>query len=71
MTLWAGNRTATDVFLKQSVINQVRQVLEDNNIQYSVQIEDLQQLIELEATPFQANAPTNRGWYSLIYNINL
>ncbi|XP_055299541.1 carboxypeptidase B-like [Sitodiplosis mosellana] len=58
VTLWANNHAAADVLVKQSAVNKVREVLEDNNIQYSVQIEDLQKLIELEALPSKQNTAT-------------
>lgn len=66
--IWAGSRTAIDVLVKQSAIDKVRQVFQDNGIQYSVQIDDLQKLIELEAQPSKESTSTNRGSYLSIYN---
>ncbi|XP_055299554.1 carboxypeptidase B-like [Sitodiplosis mosellana] len=60
VTVWNSDHTTADVLVKQSTINQVRKVLQDNNIQYSVQIEDLQKLIELEAQPLNDNVVINQ-----------
>lgn len=51
IALWSTNGSEVDVFLKKSQIDDVRQVLNDNHIHYSVLIEDMQTQIEKENPP--------------------
>lgn len=52
MALWSiNNATEVDMFLKKSAVDGVRQVLKENNIQYTVLVEDMQRQIEQENPP--------------------
>lgn len=53
VALWSTNGTEVDVFLKKSAVDGVRQVLKENNIPYSVLIEDMQTQIEHENPPIE------------------
>lgn len=53
VALWSTNGTEVDVFLKKSSVDGVRQVLKENNISYSVLIEDMQRQIEHENPPIE------------------
>lgn len=53
VALWSTNGTEVDVFLKKSSVDGVRQVLKENNIRYSVLIEDMQRQIEHENPPIE------------------
>lgn len=51
MALWSINGTEVDVFLKSSAVDGARQVLKDNNIPYTILVEDMQRQIEEENPP--------------------
>lgn len=51
MALWSTNGTEVDVFLKKDAVDGVRQVLKDNQIGYTVLIDDMQKQIENENPP--------------------
>lgn len=53
VALWSSNGTEVDMFLKKSAVDGVRRVLEENNIRYSILIEDMQKQIEHENPPFE------------------
>lgn len=48
MALWSSNGTDVDVFVKKSAVDGVRQVLNENNIRYTILIDDMQRQIEQE-----------------------
>lgn len=51
VALWSINGTEVDMFLKQSAVEGVRQVLSENNIAYTVLVADMQRHIEEENPP--------------------
>ena len=51
VALWSTNGTEVDVFLKKDAVDGVRQVLKDNQIGYTVLIDDMQKQIENENPP--------------------
>lgn len=51
MALWSTNGTEVDVFVKKSVIDDVRKVLQNHNVNYTILIEDMQRQIEIENPP--------------------
>lgn len=51
MALWSINGTEVDMFLKQSAVEGVRQVLKENDIPYTVLVADMQRQIEEENPP--------------------
>lgn len=51
VALWSINGTEVDMFLKQSAVEGVRQVLKENDIPYTVLVPDMQRQIEEENPP--------------------
>lgn len=51
VALWSTNGSEVDMFVKKPVIDEVRQVLQDNNINFTVLIDDMQRQIETENPP--------------------
>ena len=51
MALWSINGTEVDMFVKKSAVEGVRQVLKENNIPYTVLVEDMQKQSESENPP--------------------
>lgn len=51
MALWSTNGSEVDMFIKKPVVEDVRRVLEEHNINYTVLVDDMQRQIETENPP--------------------
>ncbi|XP_031621115.1 carboxypeptidase B-like [Contarinia nasturtii] len=50
VSFWSTSHAEADMFLKKSAIESVRQILNKNNIEYSVRVDDMQKRIEEESS---------------------
>lgn len=51
VSLWSINGTEIDMFVRRSAVEGVRQELKENNVPYTVLVEDMQRQIEEENPP--------------------
>lgn len=51
VSLWSINGTEIDMFVRRPAVEGVTQVLKENNIRYTVLVEDMQRQIEEENPP--------------------
>lgn len=61
VSLWRTSGSTADVFMKKSAIETVRELLEENNVQYEVLVEDMQKQIDLERQQPTRDGQQNNG----------
>ncbi|XP_031621116.1 carboxypeptidase B-like [Contarinia nasturtii] len=71
VSFWRTSNAAADMFLKKSVIESARQILNENNIEYSVRVEDMQKHIERESRQPYRDGQQNYGLtWDAYYSLN-